>query len=79
MLGPNEKIKGSVQVDAQLPQATLVVGFGPQTGDTPFAVTLIGQSCEKTPATDLASNETESNVKRNARDNPEAAAAAALA
>jgi len=78
VLGPNEKIKASVQVDVQLPQATLVVGFGPQTGDKPFDVTLLGQSCEKTPQSDLAVNETESNEKKNARDNSEAAAAMSL-
>ena len=44
-----------------------------------FEFTILGTSCERTPEEEMATNETESMEKKNARENPAMAAAMAMA
>ena len=44
-----------------------------------FEFTILGTSCERTPDEEMALNETESMEKKNARENPDMAAAMAMA
>jgi len=73
-------IISTVIIDGLLSSMCLAVGFGPVAdGKQPFEFTILGTSCEKTPAEEMELNETESAEKQAARNNPAAAAAMAMA
>jgi hypothetical protein len=70
------KVLSTISID-QLPATGVALAVGCGKGD--FEFTILGTSCERTPEEEMATNETESMEKKNARENPAMAAAMAMA
>jgi len=68
-------VKSSQIVDDLMSEMYVAIACGPAPEGKPFVFKLIGSSCEKTLVDENAPNETESNEKKMAASNPNAAAA----
>ena len=68
-------VRSSQMVDDLMSEMYVAVACGPAPEGKPFVFKLLGSSCEKTPVDDSKPNETESNEKKMAASNPDAAAA----